>query len=89
MRDWKECCSDDIPVLIDTESSPTTVYVRKDVTEHQRKDETTGETRTEYHYLEMTYTKEEYSILCNAENLTRINEVEDAVIELAEIIGGE
>lgn len=90
MRNWHEAIADEAPELIDTGSSPTTVYLRKDIREVERKDETTGETRTEYHYMEKEYSKIEYMLLTNSDNTGRISDIEDAVVELAEmIVGGE
>lgn len=48
------------PKLIDTTSSKTTVYLRKNITERQRTDENTGETTTYYEYEEAKMTKAEY-----------------------------
>lgn len=48
------------PELIDTTSSQTTVYLRKNVIEKQVIDEETKEVRTVYEYDECKLTKEEY-----------------------------
>lgn len=48
------------PELIDTTSSKTTVYLRKNITERQRTDEITGATTTYYEYGEAKMTKDEY-----------------------------
>ena len=52
--------SNDYPQLVDITSSPTTVYLRKNIKAVDVKDEMTGNTRTEYHYDEAAITKDEY-----------------------------
>ena len=48
------------PELIDTTSSKTTVYIRKNIIEKERVDEETGESTPYYEYDETKLTKEEY-----------------------------
>lgn len=48
------------PQLIDTTSSKTTAYIRRNVEEKQREDEITGETYTYYEYEEAKVPKAEY-----------------------------
>lgn len=57
---YKKTESTITPELIDTTSSKTTVYLRKNITERQRTDEITGSTTTYYEYDEAKMTKEEY-----------------------------
>lgn len=52
--------SNDYPQLVDITSSPTTVYLRKNIKAVDVGDEMTGNTRTEYHYDEAAITKDEY-----------------------------
>lgn len=52
--------SNDYPQLVDTTSSPTTVYLRKNIKAVDVEDEMTGNTRTEYHYDEAAISKDEY-----------------------------
>ena len=52
--------SNDYPQLVDITSSPTTVYLRKNIKAVDVEDEMTGSTRTEYHYDEVAITKDEY-----------------------------
>ena len=52
--------SNDYPQLVDITSSPTTVYLRKNIRAVDVEDEMTGNTRTEYHYDEAAITKDEY-----------------------------
>ena len=48
------------PELIDTTSSNTTVYIRKNIIEKERMDKETGDSTTYYEYDETKLTKEEY-----------------------------
>ena len=48
------------PELIDTTSSKTTVYIRKNIIEKERIDKETGDSATYYEYDEAKLTKEEY-----------------------------
>ena len=48
------------PELVDTTSSKTTVYLRKNIIEKERVDEETGESTLCYEYDEAKLTKEEY-----------------------------
>ena len=75
MRDWHEVISDNSPVLIDTASSPTTVYLRKNV---QRKTVTDwdGTTRIEYHYDERELTPIEYAGMWSEENANTLAKLE-------------
>lgn len=55
---WSESTSP--PKLLDTESSSTTVYIRRNITEETKKDEISGMPYTIYKYEEATVSKEEY-----------------------------
>lgn len=81
MKDWHEAISDDSPKLIDLTTSPTTVYLRKNVQKKNVKDDK-GVERTEYHYQEKELTPIEYAMMCSTENA-------EAIAELAELLGGE
>ena len=48
------------PELIDTTSSKTTVYIRKNIIEKERIDKETGDSTTYYEYVEAKLTKKEY-----------------------------
>ena len=48
------------PELIDTTSSETTVYIRKNIIEKERMDKETGESTPHYEYDEAKLTNEEY-----------------------------
>lgn len=53
--------SDTTPEEIDTASSPTTVYLRRNIRTEERKDPETGETRTVFVYDEATIPRDEYN----------------------------
>ena len=48
------------PDLVDTTSSKTTVYIRQNIVENIKTDETSGEETVFYEYDEAKLTKEEY-----------------------------
>lgn len=52
--------SDTMPEEIDTSSSPTTVYLRKNIHAEERKDPETGETRMVFVYDEAEMPRQEY-----------------------------
>lgn len=52
--------SDIMPEELDTSTSPTTVYLRKNIREEERKDHETGETRTVFVYDEAKMPRLEY-----------------------------
>ena len=56
------------PEIIDVDSSPTTVYLRKDIEENTRVEEETGETITYYSYKEAKIPKTEYNAYMNEKN---------------------
>lgn len=57
--EWHKSESDTMPAEVDLNSSPTTVYFRRNIHEEQRTED--GETRTVYVYDEATMTKSEYA----------------------------
>ena len=57
---WNKSESTVYPELIDTTSSKTTVYLRKNVAEKQVDDDMSGESYTMYEYDEAKLTKAEY-----------------------------
>lgn len=57
---YYKATSNDYPQLVDITSSPTTVYLRKNIKAVDVEDEMTGNTRTEYHYDEAAIGKDEY-----------------------------
>ena len=75
--------SNDYPQLVDITSSPTTVYLRKNVQEVEVENPETKETHTEYRYDEASLTKDEYIALLQAQ----IADVEETVAEI--LFGGD
>jgi len=71
------------PSIIDKATSPTTVYVRKDIVEVEEAEDNPKH----YEYLENAIPVEEWNLY---ESLVRqdVSNLEDAICELAEIIGG-
>ena len=86
--------STQMPLLLDTESSESSVYIRRNVEEKQREDEhVEGGVQTYYEYEEAVLTRMEYQQYLNeqlqAENTAlkaQIAENADAMIELAGMI---
>ena len=72
--------SDTRPAL--TERGKKTMYLRKNITEKQREDEMTGETKTYYEYDEAALSFADYEIYVDEQRLDDIETV------IAEIIGG-
>lgn len=80
---WYKTESNTRPTIIDTESSKKWVYVRKNIEEHEREDETTGIKETFYSYEEQKVPKEVWGIFeKTVENDERIADVEEAITEL-------
>ena len=86
--EWKHADSTNRPLELDTTISKVYNFVRKNIVEKQV--ETEGETITMYEYDELMVPKADWLLFESmADSESRISDVEDAVIELAEIIGGE
>ena len=84
--EFKEGRSLVYPELLDTTSSSVVNYIRKDVEEVEVEDEMTGETRTEYKFLEATPTKQEYEIWVVKQAASTDNTMnQEAIAELAEL----
>lgn len=66
------------------ESCPTSVYHNENIVETDVEDAMTGETVTMYEYDVTEYTNKEYIVYQSQQ----IDEQADALIELAELIGG-
>ena len=83
---YKRVESNDLPQEIDTTSSPTTVYLRKNIRTETRTDIETGETRTVYVYDEAKMPYSQYI----SELQYRQEETDEAVQELIlAMFGGE
>lgn len=75
------------PKLLDTESSKTTVWIRRNVKEEQRKDEMSGETYTYYVYEEAKLSKNDYIKYLVEQQGTQI-EQQDANISYIALMTG-
>ena len=85
---WKKAESAERPAELDTTSSKKVNYVRKNITEVER-EQSDGSKMTMYEYDELEVPKTDWLLFNElSESATRITDVEDAVIELAEMIGG-
>lgn len=76
--------SNDRPQTVDNTSSPTSVYLRKNIEAVEIEGVETGNKRIEYHYDEAAISKDEYINILRAQ-------IEDNEAVLAEILfgGGE
>lgn len=73
------------PELLDTTSSKTSVYIRKNVEEKTEEDPTSGETRTVFEYDEACLSKAEYALYLVSEKAGADNvDCQLAIAELAE-----
>lgn len=79
---YHKSSGDEYPKLVDITSSPTTVYLRKNIRAVEFTDDMTGETKTEYQYDEAKITKDEYI------NMLR-NQTEELESVVAEMLYGE
>lgn len=78
-----------MPFELDTTSSKIYNYVRRNIEEEQR-EQSDGSTMTMYVFDELKIKKSDWELFQTvSDSQTRINDVEDALIELAELIGGE
>lgn len=77
---WKYAESTVRPLSVDTTSSPTTVYLNRNIVENEREYE--GETTMWYKFETAALTREEYA---EYKADQRMSDIEDV---LAEIIGG-
>lgn len=74
------------PVTLDFSSSPTTVYIRKNIEQVEKKDTNTGNTQIVWEYDEARVSKTDYI----AELKSRQDETDEAVQELIlAMYGGE
>lgn len=79
---WRKSESKIKPVLIDTTSSQTVVYVRKNIEEVTRDDETL------YVYDEQEVKKEDWDLYKTVlDNSSELADIEDALVEIANLIG--
>lgn len=78
---YYKAISNDRPQTVDNISSPTTVYLRKNIQTVEVEDIETGNKRTEYHYEEAAISKDEYIDILRAQ-------IEDNEAVLAEMLFG-
>lgn len=83
---WYEATANARPDTIDSASSSSVIYLRKDIKEATIEDEM-GETRTVYQYLETKIPKE-VAVLLEAQTASnsRLDDIEEVLVE---ILGGE
>ena len=80
---YYKSASNEYPQLVDITSSPTTVYLRKNVQEVKVEDVETGNTHTEYRYDEAVISKDEYIDMLHAQ----ISDVEEVIADM--LYGGD
>ena len=88
MTEWKRVEGDVEPLLLDTISSPDTVYMHRNITQEDRTD-MDGNTYKIWAYDEQTYTREEYNQLISPATVAtrqQMTDIELAILELD--IGG-
>ena len=95
MTDWSKVRGSVKPLEIDTTSSPSTVYLRRNIEEVEVEDQQSGETIKEWQYDEMTLSHSEwdkmqsiYPIIKSSMDDTsalevRTSQAEDAILELS------
>jgi hypothetical protein len=83
---WYEATANARPDTIDSTSSSSVIYLRKDIKEVTIEDEM-GETRTVYQYLETKIPKEAAALLeAQTASNSRLDDIEEVLVE---ILGGE
>lgn len=86
---WKKSESIEKPLEVDTVSSSTVCYVRKDITFVEAVEIEGMEKPAHWEYLEQTIPAADWGIYESViRNASNINDVSDALIELAEMIVG-
>ena len=87
MSNWYSGESTVNPALIDTNSSKRYVYVRRNVEQHERIDEMTGETVTYYSFEEMKIPRDVYDIFVKTDALeNEILDTQEALTAIYEMI---
>lgn len=79
---YYKATSNDYPQLVDITSSPTTVYLRKNIKVVDVEDEMTGNTRTEYHYDEAAVTKDEYITMLHEQQEVTDEALQELILSL-------
>jgi hypothetical protein len=90
MNKWYSGESTVNPALIDAASSKRYVYVRRNVEQHERIDEMTGETVTYYTFEEMKIPRDAYDIFAKTNTLeNEILDTQEALTTIYEMITEE
>ena len=79
---YYKATSNDYPQLVDITSSPTTVYLRKNIKAVEVEDEMTGSNRTEYHYDEAAVTKDEYITMLREQQEVTDEALQELILSL-------
>lgn len=79
---YYKATSNDYPQLVDITSSPTTVYLRKNIKAVEVEDEMTGSNRTEYHYDEAAVTKDEYITILHEQQEVTDEALQELILSL-------
>lgn len=90
MNEWYSGESTVNPVLIDAASSRRYVYIRRNVEQHERIDEMTGDTVTYYTFEEMKIPRDVYDIFAKTDALeSEILDTQEALTTIYEMITEE
>lgn len=79
---YYKATSNDYPQLVDITSSPTTVYLRKNIKVVEVEDEMTGSNRKEYHYDEAAVTKDEYITMLHEQQEVTDEALQELILSL-------
>lgn len=79
---YYKATSNDYPQLVDITSSPTTVYLRKNIKAVEVEDEMTGSNRTEYRYDEAAVTKDEYITMLHEQQEVTDEALQELILSL-------
>lgn len=87
MNEWYSGESTVNPALIDANSSKKYVYVRRNVEQHERIDEMTGDTVIYYTFEEMKIPRDVYDIFAKTDALeSEILDTQEALADIYEMI---
>lgn len=80
--EYRQSIGNDMPELVDCTSSPTSVYLRKNIKAVEETDQTSGETKTVYTYDEACVTKDEYIAMLHEEQEITNDALQELIIGL-------
>ena len=91
MTDWKTVHSTatEKPSALDTTSSSSTVYERKNIEQETTTDPYTEQEITQWKYEERTYTKQEYELLTGPMMQTIMQNLSDMEVDIMSLSLGE